>query len=197
MPQNIGIPHVIQQTANGERAFDIFSRLLEDRVIMLDSEINDQVASIVCAELLYLASKGDEDIQLYINSPGGSVTAGLAIHDTMQYIKPAVSTICLGIAASMGAVLLVAGAPGKRYALPNSEVMIHQPLTRGLQGQCSDIKIHADHLGRTRDRLEALLARYTGKSLGDIHVACERDNYLTAEQALNFGAIDEILEKHP
>jgi ATP-dependent Clp protease protease subunit len=193
LPQNVSIPYVIQKTAGGERSFDIFSRLLEERIVMLDSEINDQVASVVCAQLLYLESKGDDDIIMYINSPGGSISAGLAIHDTMRYIKPDVATACMGMAASMGAFLLSAGAESKRFALPYSEIMIHQPLTSGMSGQSTDIQIHAKHLERTRTRLETLMAQYTGKTLEEIHDACERDNYLIAEEALEFGLIDSIL----
>lgn len=195
IPQNMGIPYVIQRTSTGERSYDIFSRLLENRIIMLDSEINDQVASIICAQLLHLESNSDDDIMLYINSPGGSVSAGLAIHDTMQYIKPDVSTICMGMAASMGAFLLTSGAKGKRLSLPNSEIMIHQPLTGGISGQCTDIKIRSDHLERTRKRLETLMAEYTGQSYESINKACERDNFLDAKEAVSFGLIDSIITK--
>jgi ATP-dependent Clp protease protease subunit len=162
---------------------------------MLDSEVNDQVASVICSELLYLESKGDGDITIYINSPGGSISSGFAIHDTMQYIKPDVSTVCMGMAASMGAFLLSAGAKNKRFALPNSEIMIHQPLTNGMSGQCTDIEIHTEHLKRTRKHLENLMAEYTGKSLDEISKACERDNYFTAEEAQTFGLIDKIISK--
>ena len=193
-PKNISMPYVVQQTPNGERAFDIFSRLLEDRIIMLDSEINDTAASIICAQLLYLESTGDGDITMYINSPGGSVSAGFAIYDTMQYVKPDVSTVCMGTAASMGAFLLCGGTKGKRVSLPNAEVMIHQPLG-GAQGQCSDILIRANHIERTRNHLEAIIAEHTGKTPEEIHIACDRDNWLTAKEALDFGLIDEIITR--
>lgn len=189
------IPTVRERTSDGERAYDIYSRLLEDRIIMLDGAIDDHTASIITAELLYLESKSDkDDITIYINSPGGSVSAGLAIYDTMQYIKCDVSTIVTGIAASMGSVLLTAGASGKRYALPNAEIMIHQPLiSGGLSGQCTDIDIHAKHLVRTRDTLEHIISSHTGKPISDVHIACERDNYLSAEEAAQFGLIDKII----
>ena len=189
------IPTVIERTQNGERAYDIYSRLLEERIIMVDGPIDAHTASIVTAQLLFLESKGKDDITMYINSPGGSVTDGLAIYDTMQYIGCDVSTIVTGMAASMASVLLAAGAAGKRYALPNAQVMIHQPLiSGGLSGQCTDIKIHADNLVKTRDRLEAILAKHTGKDQTIVNAACERDNYLTAEAALDFGLIDRIIE---
>lgn len=188
------IPTVIETSPNGERAYDIYSRLLKERIIMLDGPIDSHTASIITAQLLFLESQGKEDITLYINSPGGSVTDGLAIYDTMNYIDCDVSTIVTGMAASMGSVLLSAGTKGKRYALPNSEVMIHQPLiSGGLSGQCTDIKIHADNLVKTRDRLENILAKNTGKDIETVHNACERDNYLTAEDALSFGLIDSII----
>lgn len=188
------VPNVIERTSQGERAYDIYSRLLNDRIIMLDGEIHDGVASIIIAQLLYLESQGNEDITIYINSPGGSVSAGLAIHDTMNYIKCDVSTVVTGLAASMGSFLLSAGAKGKRYALPNAEIMIHQPLiSGGLGGQCTDIEIRAKHLTNTRERLETLIADYTGKSYDEVHTACERDNFMTAEEAVSFGLIDEII----
>ncbi len=188
------VPTVLERTANGERAYDIYSRLLEERIIMLDGPIDSHTASLVTAQLLYLESKGKEDITMYINSPGGSVTDGLAIYDTMQYIACDVSTIVTGMAASMGSVLLAAGTKGKRYALPNAQVMIHQPLiSGGLSGQCTDIKIHADNLVNTRNKLENILAAHTGKDKDIVNAACERDNYLSAEAALEFGLIDEII----
>ncbi len=189
------VPNVIEQTPNGERAYDIYSRLLSDRIIMLTDEVNDTTASLVVAQMLFLeAQDPDKDIYFYINSPGGSVSAGLAIYDTMNYIKCDVSTICMGMAASMGAFLLSAGAKGKRYALPNSEVMIHQPLG-GAQGQASDIKIHADHILKTREKLNKLLALHTGKSLKEIERDTERDNYLSADEACAYGLIDKVLTK--
>lgn len=191
------IPYVVEQTSRGERSYDIFSRLLNDRIIMLSDQVNDTTASLVVAQLLFLESQDSEkDISLYINSPGGSVSAGLAIYDTMNYIKCDVSTICIGMAASMGAFLLSAGAKGKRIALPNSEIMIHQPLIGGgLGGQQTDIMIHAKNLERTRDRLEAILAENSGKTVEEMHAACERDNYMTAQEALEFGLIDKVIEK--
>ncbi|MBQ8028747.1 MAG: ATP-dependent Clp endopeptidase proteolytic subunit ClpP [Clostridia bacterium] len=189
------VPYVVDQTSRGERQYDIFSRLLEDRIIVLSDQVNDQTASLVVAQLLYLESKDSEkDISFYINSPGGSVTAGMAIYDTMQYIKCDVATICMGMAASMGAFLLSAGTKGKRYALPNSEVMIHQPLG-GAQGQATEIKIVAENILRTRDKLNKILAENTGKSIEEIAADTERDNYMTAEQALEYGLIDKILTK--
>lgn len=191
------IPYVVEQTSRGERSYDIFSRLLNDRIIMLSDQVNDTTASLVVAQLLFLESQDTEkDISLYINSPGGSVTAGMAIYDTMNYIKCDVSTICIGMAASMGAFLLSAGAKGKRIALPNSEIMIHQPLIGGgLGGQQTDIMIHAKNLERTRERLEAIMARNSGKTVQEMHAACERDNYMTAQEALEFGLIDKVIEK--
>ncbi|WP_294412266.1 ATP-dependent Clp protease proteolytic subunit [uncultured Ruminococcus sp.] len=191
------VPYVVEQTSRGERSYDIYSRLLNDRIIMLSDQVNDATASVVVAQLLYLESQDSEkDISLYINSPGGSVTAGMAIYDTMNYIKCDVSTICIGMAASMGAFLLSSGAKGKRIALPNSEIMIHQPLIGGgLGGQQTDIMIHAKNLERTRDRLEEIIATNTGKSVEEIHVACERDNYMTAQEALEFGLIDKVITK--
>ena len=190
------VPYVIEQTARGERSYDIFSRLLNDRIIMLSDEVNDTTASLVVAQLLYLEGQDPEkDISLYINSPGGSISAGMAIHDTMQYIKCDVSTICMGMAASMGAFLLASGTKGKRLALPNSEIMIHQPLMGGLQGQATDIKIHADHIVRTKERLNRMLSEYTGQPLEVICRDTERDNFLTAQQALDYGLIDAVIEK--
>ena len=189
------IPMVVDQTANGERSYDIYSRLLEDRIIFLTGEINDAVANNVVAQLIYLEGKNpDKDICLYINSPGGSVSAGLGIYDTMQYIKCDVSTICVGMAASMGAFLLAGGTKGKRIALPNSEIMIHQPLG-GTKGQATDMRIHTEHIIRTRDRLNHILSENTGKSLEEIERDTERDNFLTAEQALEYGLIDHIYSK--
>lgn len=191
------IPYVIEQTSKGERSMDIYSRLLNDRIIMLTGPIDDAVASVVIAEMLFLESQDDEkDISLYINSPGGSVTAGMAIYDTMNVIKCDVSTICMGIAASMGAFLLSSGAKGKRIALPNSEVMIHQPLiSGGLGGQQTDIMIAAKNLEKTREKLERIIAENCDKTYEEINKACERDNYMSAEEALNFGLVDKILEK--
>ena len=189
------VPTVIEQTNRGERAYDIYSRLLNDRIIFLSDEVNDVTASLVVAQLLFLESQDpDRDIQLYINSPGGSVTAGMAIYDTMQYIKCDVSTICIGMAASMGAFLLSSGTKGKRFALPNSEIMIHQPLG-GTQGQASDIKIHTDHILRIRDRLNTILAGNTGKPIEVIQKDTDRDNFLSAEEAMEYGLIDKVIEK--
>ncbi len=191
------IPYVVEQTSRGERSYDIFSRLLNDRIIMLSDQVNDATASLVVAQLLYLESQDPEkDISLYINSPGGSITSGMAIHDTMQYIKCDVSTICIGMAASMGAFLLAAGTKGKRFALPNSEIMIHQPLiSGGLSGQCTDIKIHSDHLVRIRQKMNEMLAANTGKSLEQIQIDTERDNYMTAQEAMEYGIVDKVIEK--
>lgn len=189
------VPHVIEQTPGGERAYDIYSRLLSDRIIMLTEDVNDTTASLIVAQMLFLeAQDPDKDIYFYINSPGGSVSAGFAIYDTMNYIKCDVCTICMGMAASMGAFLLSGGTKGKRYALPNSEIMIHQPLG-GAQGQASDIKIHADHILRTRAKLNALLAKHTGRSLEEIERDTERDNFLTAEAACEYGLIDKVITK--
>ena len=189
------VPMVVEQTGRGERSYDIFSRLLNDRIIFLSDEVNDATASLVVAQLLFLESQDpDKDISFYINSPGGSVTAGMAIYDTMNFIKCDVSTICIGMAASMGAFLLSAGTKGKRYALPNSEIMIHQPLG-GARGQATDIKIQADLILRTRDRLNRILAANTGKTVEEIARDTERDNYMTAEEALNYGLIDKIFDK--
>ena len=189
------IPYVIEQTNRGERSYDIYSRLLKDRIIFLDGEVNSDTASLVVAQLLFLESEDpDKDINLYINSPGGVITAGMAIYDTMQYVKPDVSTICVGMAASMGAFLLAAGAKGKRYALPNAEIMIHQPLG-GAQGQATDIKIQADHIIRIKEKLNRILAEKTGQPLEKIAADTERDNYMTAEEAAAYGLIDKVVEK--
>ena len=189
------VPMVIEQTNRGERSFDIYSRLLEDRIVFLCDEVNDTTASLVVAQLLFLEAKDpDKDINLYINSPGGSVSAGLAIYDTMNFIKCDVSTTCIGMAASMGAFLLSSGAKGKRYALPNSEIMIHQPLG-GAQGQASDIKIHADHILRTRDKLNRILSQNTGKPLEVIERDTERDNFMSADFACEYGLIDKVIDK--
>jgi len=188
------VPVVVEQTSRGERSYDIFSRLLNDRIIMLSDEVNDATASLVVAQLLYLeGQEPDKDISLYINSPGGSVTAGMAIYDTMQYIKCDVSTICIGMAASMGAFLLAAGAKGKRYALPNSEIMIHQPLG-GMQGQASDIKIHADRIVKMKDKLNAILAERTGQPVEKVTQDTDRDNFLSAYEAAEYGLIDKVIE---
>ncbi len=189
------VPYVIEQTNRGERSYDIFSRLLNDRIIVLSDEINDVTASLVVAQMLYLEGQDpDKDISLYINSPGGSVTSGFAIYDTMQYIKCDVSTICIGIAASMGAFLLSSGAKGKRIALPNAEVMIHQPLG-GVQGQATDIKIAAEHILRTKERLNKILAENTGKPLDIIVADTDRDNFMSAEEAKEYGLVDKVLSK--
>ena len=189
------VPMVVEQTSRGERSYDIYSRLLNDRIIFLADEVNDVTASLVVAQLLYLeAQDPDKDIYLYINSPGGSITAGMAIYDTMNYIKCDVCTICMGMAASMGAFLLSGGTKGKRLALPNAEIMIHQPLG-GAQGQASDIKIHADHIIRTRAKLNKLLAEHTGKTIEEIERDTERDNFLTADEACAYGLIDKVITK--
>lgn len=189
------VPNVVEETNRGERHFDLFSRLLNDRIIVLSDEVNDATASVVVGQLLYLESQDSEkDISFYINSPGGSVTAGMAIYDTMQYIKCDVSTICMGMAASMGAFLLSAGAKGKRYALPNSEIMIHQP-SGGAKGQATDIKIVADHILRTKAKLNKILSENTGKPVETVAEDTERDNFMTAEEALEYGLIDKILYK--
>ena len=189
------VPVVIEQTSRGERSYDIYSRLLNDRIIFLSDEVNDVTASLVVAQLLYLeAQDPDKDIYLYINSPGGSISAGMAIYDTMNYIKCDVSTICVGMAASMGAFLLSSGAKGKRFALPNAEVMIHQPLG-GMQGQASDIKIHADHILRIRAKLNRMLAEQTGQALETIERDTERDNYMTADEAAEYGLVDKVITK--
>ena len=189
------IPYVVEQTSRGERSYDIFSRLLNDRIIMLCGEVNDATASLVVAQLLYLEGQDpDKDIHLYINSPGGSVTAGMAIYDTMNYIKPDVSTICIGMAASMGAFLLAAGAKGKRFALPNSEIMIHQPLG-GAQGQATDIMIHAEHIVKIKSRLNQILSERTGKPLDVITKDTERDNFMSAQQACDYGLVDKVIDR--
>lgn len=189
------IPYVVEQTSRGERSYDIFSRLLNDRIIMLNGQVDDVSASVIIAQLLFLEGQDpDKDISFYINSPGGSVSAGLAIYDTMQYIKCDVSTICMGMAASMGAFLLSSGAKGKRYALPNSEIMIHQPLG-GAQGQASDIIIHADHIKRTRSNLNRILSENTGKPIEEIERDTERDNFMTAAEAAEYGLIDKVITK--
>ena len=190
------IPMVVEQTNRGERSYDIFSRLLNDRVIILSEEVNDTTASLVVAQLLYLeAQDPDKDISFYINSPGGSISAGMAIYDTMQYINCDVSTICVGMAASMGAFLLQAGAPGKRMALPNAEIMIHQPLMSGLQGQATDIKIHADHIIRMRKKLNSIMAQRTGQPLEIIERDTERDNWMSADDAVRYGMVDKVVER--
>ncbi len=189
------VPMVIEQTNRGERSYDIYSRLLKDRIIFLGEEVNDVSASLVVAQLLFLeAEDPDKDISLYINSPGGSITAGMAIYDTMQYIKCDVSTICVGMAASMGAFLLAAGAKGKRFALPNSEVMIHQPLG-GMQGQATDIKIHADRIIKMKETLNTILSERTGQTLEQITKDTERDNFMSAYEAKEYGLVDEVIEK--
>ncbi len=192
------IPYVIEQTSRGERSYDIFSRLLSDRIVFLGTEVSDVSASLIIAQMLFLESQDPEkDIQLYINSPGGSVSSGFAIYDTMQYIKCDVSTICIGLAASFGAFLLAGGAKGKRIALPNAEIMIHQPAIHGngIQGQATDIKITSDHIQKSKKRLNAILADNTGKSIDEIAIATERDNYMTAKEAMNFGLIDKIIDR--
>ena len=188
------VPTVLEQTGRGERAYDIYSRLLKDRIIFLSDEVNDTTASLVVAQLLFLeAEDPDKDIHLYINSPGGSVTAGMAIYDTMQYIKPDVSTICIGLAASMGAFLLNAGAKGKRFALPNSEIMIHQPLG-GAKGQATDIEIHAKWILKIKERLNKILSERTGQPIEKIQEDTERDNFMSAQEAKEYGLIDEVIE---
>ena len=193
------VPYVVEQSAHGERSYDIFSRLLNDRIIVLSEDVNDTSASLVVAQLLYLEGQDpDKDISLYINSPGGSISAGMAIHDTIQYIKCDVSTICMGMAASMGAFLLASGTKGKRFALPNAEIMIHQPLIAGgqgggLSGQATDIKIHADHIIRTRAKMNRLLSEYTGPPLEKVAQDTERDNFLSAQEAKEYGLIDEVI----
>ncbi|MBO4990437.1 MAG: ATP-dependent Clp endopeptidase proteolytic subunit ClpP [Clostridia bacterium] len=189
------IPYVVERTSNGERSYDLYSRLLDDRIIFLTGEIDDAMANTIVAQLIYLEGKDStKDINLYINSPGGSVTAGLAIYDTMNYIKCPVATNCIGMAASMAAVILSSGAKGKRYALPNSEVMIHQPLG-GAQGQASDIKIVADHIMKTKQKLNQILAENTGRTLSEIERDTDRDNYLSAKEALAYGLIDRVYDK--
>lgn len=196
--RNTLIPYVIEQTNKGERSYDIYSRLLKDRIIFLGEEVDQASANVIVAELLFLeAEDPDKEIYLYINSPGGSITAGMAIYDTINYIKCPVSTICIGMAASMGAVLLASGTKGKRYATPNSEILIHQPLIMGggIQGQTTEIKIHADHMVKTREKLNKILSQRTGQPLDIINKDTERDNYMTAEEALKYGLIDGIMER--
>ncbi len=186
------VPMVVEQTSKGERSYDIYSRLLNDRIVILSEEVNDTTASLIVAQLLYLEGQDpDKDISFYINSPGGSITAGMAIYDTMQYIKCDVSTICIGMAASMGAFLLAAGAKGKRFALPNSEIMIHQPLG-GVKGQATDIKIHAEYILRTKQRMNRMLSEMTGQPLEVVERDTERDNFMTAQQACDYGLIDKV-----
>lgn len=192
------IPYVIEQTSRGERSYDIFSRLLSDRIVFLGEEVSDMSASLIIAQMLFLEAQDPEkDIQLYVNSPGGSVSAGFAIYDTMQYIKCDVSTICIGLAASFGAFLLAGGTKGKRIALPNAEIMIHQPAIHGngIQGQATDIKITSDHIQKSKERLNSILAGNTGKSIEEIALATERDNYMSATEAMDFGLIDKIIDK--
>ena len=189
------VPYVVEQTNRGERSYDIFSRLLNDRIVMLSEEVNDTTASLIVAQLLYLeAQDPDKDIQFYINSPGGSVTAGMAIYDTMQYIKCDVSTICIGMAASMGAFLLSSGTKGKRYALPNAEIMIHQP-SAGTQGQITDMAIHLKRLEIVKERMNRILSENTGKSIETVTADCERDNFMTAQEAMEYGLIDQVIER--
>lgn len=198
LERNSLVPYVVEQTSKGERSYDIFSRLLKDRIIYLGEDVNATTSSLIVAQMLFLESEDpDKEIYFYINSPGGSITDGMAIVDTMNYIKCPVSTVCVGMAASMGAVLLSAGEKGKRFAMPNSEIMIHQPLIGGggLQGQATEIKIHADHLVRTREKLNKFLSERTGKPLEQIEKDTERDNYMTAQEALEYGLIDGIMEK--
>lgn len=191
------VPTVVEQTGRGERAYDIYSRLLKDRIIFLGDEVNDVTAGLIVAQLLFLeAEDPDKDIHLYINSPGGSITAGMAIYDTMQYIKPDVSTICIGMAASMGAFLLAAGEKGKRFALPNSEIMIHQPLG-GTKGQATDIEIHARRIIKMKDTLNTILSERTGQSLEKIKMDTERDNFMSADEAKEYGLVDEVITKKP
>lgn len=192
------VPYVVEQTSTGERSYDIYSRLLADRIIFLGEEVNDASASVIIAQLLFLeAEDPDKDIHLYINSPGGSVTAGFAIYDTMQYIKCDVSTICVGLAASFGAFLLAGGAPGKRFALPNSQIMIHQPAIGGdgVQGQATDIKIMSDNIVKTKQKLNEILAKNTGRTVEEIYIDTERDNFMSAEEAMNYGIIDSIISR--
>lgn len=195
------VPYVVEQTPRGERSYDIFSRLLNDRIIMLSDQVNDTTASLIVAQLLYLEGQDpDKDISLYINSPGGSISAGMAIHDTMQYIKCDVSTICMGMAASMGAFLLCSGAKGKRFALPNSEILIHQPLIAGgqgggISGQTTDVKIYSDHLVATRERMNRMMSEYTGQPYEKIVQDTERDNFMTALQAKEYGLIDDVISR--
>ena len=196
MEKNSLVPYVIEQTGRGDRSYDIFSRLLKDRIIFLSEDVNPTTASLVIAQMLFLESEDpDKEISFYINSPGGSITDGMAIVDTMNYIKCPVSTICVGLAASMGSVLLTCGAKGRRFATPNSEILIHQPLiSGGLAGQTTEIKIHADHMVKTREKLNKLLSEKTGQSLEQIEKDTERDHYMTAQEALEYGLIDEIID---
>lgn len=188
------IPMVVEQTSRGERSYDIYSRLLKDRIVFLGEEVNEHTASLIVAQLLFLESEdAEKDINFYINSPGGSITAGMAIYDTMQYIKPAVSTICIGMAASMGAFLLAAGAKGKRFALPNAEIMIHQPLG-GMSGQAEDLRIHAERILKTRDKLNRILAENTGQNLETIARDTDRDNFMDAEDAVRYGIVDQVIQ---
>ena len=190
------VPYVVEQTSRGERSYDIYSRLLNDRIIFLSEEVNDTTASLIVAQMLYLeAQDPDKDIQFYINSPGGSVTAGMAIYDTMQYIKCDVPTICVGMAASMGAFLLSAGTKGKRMALPNAEIMIHQP-SAGTQGQITDMAIHLKRLQTIKERMNKIMAQNTGRSVEEVTAACERDNFMDTDEALAFGLIDRVIERH-
>jgi ATP-dependent Clp protease, protease subunit len=194
---NMLVPMVVEQTARGERAFDIYSRLLKERIIFVVGPVNDHMASLVCAQLLFLESENpSKEISLYINSPGGAVTSGLAMYDTIQYIRPAISTICVGLAASAGSLLLTAGAKGKRYSLPHSNIMIHQP-SGGFQGQASDIEIHAKEILKTRDRLNKIYVKHTGQDLKTIEDAMERDRFMTPDEAKNFGLIDEVISERP
>ncbi len=196
MEKNISMPYVIEQTNHGERSYDIYSRLLEDRILFLSGEIDDTLANTIVAQLIYLEGKDpDKDIMMYINSPGGSISAGFAIYDTMNYIKCDVHTVCVGLAASMGAFLLSSGAKGKRSALPNAEIMIHQPLMGGLSGQASDIKIHAEHILRTKKKLNKILSENSGQPIEKIEKDTDRDNYMTAEEAKKYGLIDNIYNK--
>lgn len=196
MEKNISMPYVIEQTNRGERSYDIYSRLLEDRILFLSGEIDDTLANTIVAQLIYLEGKDpDKDIMMYINSPGGSISAGFAIYDTMNYIKCDVHTVCVGLAASMGAFLLSSGAKGKRSALPNAEIMIHQPLMGGLSGQASDIKIHAEHILRTKKKLNKILSENSGQPVEKIEKDTDRDNYMTAEEAQKYGLIDNIYNK--
>ena len=198
-PQNLNlVPVVVEQTSRGERAYDIYSRLLKERVVFMVGPVDDYMANVVVAQLLFLESENpDKDISLYINSPGGSVSAGLAIYDTMQFLKPDVSTMCIGQAASMGALLLTAGAKGKRYSLPHSRIMIHQPWAGGISGQATDISIHAKEILDTRDRLNRILAKHTGQDVETIARDTERDNFMAADVARKYGLIDEVLERRP
>jgi ATP-dependent Clp protease protease subunit len=194
--KNLLVPYVVEETGHGERGMDIFSRLLRERIVFVGTPIDDHVASLIIAQLVFLEAEGStKDINVYINSPGGSVTAGLAIYDTMRYIKPDISTICVGMAASMGAILLAGGTKGKRHSLPNSKIMIHQPWTQGIGGQVSDVEIHAKELLKTRDTLYNILARDAGKSSEEIEKACDRDYFLTPSEAIKFGLIDHIIDK--